>query len=287
VLLFAEEKTYFIERLAGRYLNWRNSNRVAWGTYWEREARNRELTRRVEAETAETRRLHRAAQMVHTFPELIKIIPEGVGVSITPDKFVELYRTIPAPLRPAVIPPKELVRIYWSDEWRRTSIWVKGGGCTAFLVDDRNRMIRDIKIKRSLFEAAENYGKRISGQITSITEFTGSVFPGDKFLKLMVDMSDANRYALFTDPEILLVIPKPLTRVGLAATDEPGGIGSVGFESSDADGPFVLIYPALNAGINRLLWELTWTESETLFTPANPEPDTLPDSTFETIRTPL
>ncbi len=216
--------------------------------------------------------------MVSDFPELIALLSQGTGVSITPEKFVQLFRTIPAPLRPLLISPRDLVELYWSDTWLRTSIWVKDGGCVAYLIDSRNRMIRDIRITRSVLDAAASYGKSTTGKISSISDFSGSIFPGSKFLKIFTNMPQSERYGLFSDPDILLAIPKPLIRVGLSPSMDEGEIGFIGFESKNDDGEFVIVFPATNTGINRLRWLLAWEESNTLFAPGSMNDSRSPDT---------
>lgn len=269
VAVLIELNTHFAERLTGYYLNWRNIDREAWGTYWEKETLTREVTKRVEEETAEARKLRRQADLVKDFPELIALLSQGTGVSITPEKFVQLFRTIPAPLRPLLISPRDLVELYWSDTWVRTSIWVKEGGCVAYLIDGHNRMIRDISITRSILKAASDYGRTRPGTVSAIMDFSGNVFSGSKFLRIFTRMPQSERYGLFTDPDILLAIPKPLIQVGLSPSKDRNGIGSIGFESRNDEGEFVLIFPASDLGINRLLWLLAWEESETLFAPGS------------------
>ncbi|MFN3821887.1 MAG: hypothetical protein ACK4OO_06090, partial [bacterium] len=73
---------------------------------------------------------------------------------------------------------------------------------------------------------------------------------------------EEDRERLFADPLILLQIPKPLERVGLAEPDSQGW-GKIAFESRTELGINIIERPLSAYAFNRLLFALTWQENDT------------------------
>ena len=156
-----------------------------------------------------------------------------------------------------LIPPEELAGLYWSEQWLRTSVWHKDKGCLAYLIDTRSRMIVDINIEKSLLEAADNYGKSTPGQLNDNPAFSGNIFPGALFLNRLQSMSSLQRQSLFLDPDILLTIPKPLSRIGLSPPPGQNDLGLIGFEFLGDDGYFTTVYPLSLSAFDQLSILLT------------------------------
>jgi len=264
ILLLIEFKTHFVEQTAGSYLNWRNTNREAYGTSWERESLSREAVRQVDENTAVSNRLRRQVELVNSWTELLSIVPEGVGVPITPAKFVELYRTIPQAFRSHLMPSHELVDLHWNSGWRRCTIWQKGQLATVYLIDERNRIIRDISINRALISAVTKYGLKSPGRLEDNPEFSESIYPVEKFFKAFFELLPEERVDFLPDSDILLSVVKPVTRVGLKQTEEIDGYGLVGFESIGNDGYFVSQYPVPAGPLGMVLAKMTWQSPVTI-----------------------
>ena len=258
ILLLIEFKTHFVESFAGSYLNWKNTNREAYGTYWERESLTREAVRQVDENTAVSNRLRRQVELVNSWTELLSIVPEGVGVPITPAKFVELYRTIPQAFRSHLMQQHELVDLHWNSGWRRCTIWQKGQSATVYLIDERNRIIRDVSINRAFISAITKYGLKTQGRLEGNPLFSESIYPAEKFFNSFFDLLPEERFDFLPDSDILLSLVKPLTRVGLRQTEEIDGYGLVGFESIGNDGYFVSQYPVPAGPLGLVLAKMTW-----------------------------
>ncbi len=258
-----EFSTHFIENFVGSYLNWKNANREAYGTYWERESLTREAVRQADENSAVSTRLRRQVELVNSWTELLAIVPERVGVPITPAKFVELYRTIPQAFRYLLMPSSELVNLHWNSGWRRCTIWQKGQSAVVYLIDERNRIIRDVSINRALISAVSKYGRKVPGRLEDNPEFAGVEFySGEEFLKAFFELLPSERFDLLLDSDILLSIVKPFTRVGLKQTEEVDGYGIVGFEFIGNDGYFVSQYPVPAEPLSLILLKMTWQSPE-------------------------
>lgn len=247
-----EYATHFAEKSAGAYLNWRNADREAWGTLWIKEASKRDAARQLDAETAEATRLRRNAELVNSFAELVPVMPSGVGVPITPAKFVELYRKIPAALQNNLLPPEELAKMYWSNRIRRASAWVDSGSLVIYLIDDRNRVIRDVAIDESTLKAVDIYGKTAIGRIDNMSMFSGYSMTAEFFFQRFYSLNPVEQALLFKDADALLAIAKPITKVGIGTNDDER-FGVLGFESIGADGYYVITFPVLNQTLHEFV----------------------------------
>ncbi len=250
IIITVELTTNFVEKSAGAYLNWRNADREAWGTLWVKEASKRDAARQLDAETAEANRLRRKAELVNSFAELIPIMPSGVGVPITPAKFVELYKKIPTVLQSNLIPSSDLSNLYWSNKIRRASAWVDDDNLVIYLIDSRNRVIRDVVIDKYTFRAVSNYGKTVIGRIENMPVFANFTLSSEDFFHHLYELSQPQQTNRIIDPNALLSVAKPVTQVGIGTKDDDR-YGILGFESIGADGYYVITFPVPNEA----LWE--------------------------------
>jgi hypothetical protein len=252
-----------VERAAGRYLNRLNENREPWGTSWERQKRTQQAVRKIDEEAAASSRLQSDAAAATGFADLFKLLPDQGGVSVSPPKFVQLYKSLPEPLRERVISSGELSELYLSGNWQRTSVWRRDDGMTAYLIDVQNRVITDVALNRELVDAAAAFGRRTSGKLDTDPRFAGRIYPADGFFAALGQLPETDRARLFLSPSVLLELPANATRVGIALS---GGLEFVvlGFEVGEERGAMVVTYPA-DAGLaESLVWSLNGEEPDTL-----------------------
>ncbi len=264
LVALTEAGTHFIETAAGAYLNWRNADREAWGTLWEKDTQTREATRQLEEETTEAARLRHEAEAVGSFADLAALIPENSGVPLSPEKTVQLFRDMPASLQPYLIDPSRLTELFWSGEWKRSAAWRRGEGSVIYLIDDRNRIITEIPLTVDILNAAAECGRIQAGGLNTLSRFAGRLFPAERFLNEFYKAPEDLRHKLVNPPELLLSLAKPLTQVGLSPADSTSGIGRVGFESETDSGAVTVVYPADSAAVKEFLRKLTKTELDTL-----------------------
>ena len=278
-----ETQTYFIERLGGQYQNWRNKDRDAYGTTWVRQQQSSTAAQQIGEEAAQVSRIRREAELVSSFDELLSIVPDGEGVSISPDKFIALYRDLPQSLRPDIIDPTELLNLRQESRWRRTLIRHVGSGSYALMVDDRNRVIhRNIPLTRPFLDAAKAFGHATMGELTDIPTFTGQIFTADSFFAIYFDLSEDRRETLLPDPDVILGLPQPVIRVGLAPAENDDDYGLIGFESEGMDGVSVITYPASSVVLRWIVNRLTFGDLDSLIvdTPSDAPDDSLLDDSI-------
>ena len=263
-LTVVEERTGFVERAAGAYLNWQNQNREPWGTSWERQQKTASAARQLDIETGDASRTRRSAELVSSFSELLPLLPDEGGVQLSPKKFVGLYQALPQALRGRILDPKTLTDRLLSGVWQRTSLWRKDGGVQAYLIDSQNKILQTVTINRELLEAAAIWGRVTPGRLEDSQLYAGRVYPSDRFFAALLQLPEPDRQSLFLDPGILLSLPQNVINVGFGQMAESEQFAVVGFESSGEEGSTVVTYPADAAEVSKLTWLLVWKDSDTL-----------------------
>lgn len=252
-----------MERAAGRYLNRLNENREPWGTSWERQQKTQKATRKIEEEAAASSRLQSDAAAAAGFADLLALLPDQGGVPVSPPKFVQLYKSLPEPLRERVISSGELSELYLSGSWQRTSVWRRDEGMAAYLIDAQNKVLTDVALSRELVDAAAAFGRRTTGRLDNDPRFAGRIHPADRFFAALGQLPETDRARLFLSPGALLELPANATRVGIAVSGGSEFV-VVGFEVTGEGGVAIITYPA-DAGLaESLVWSLAGEEPDTL-----------------------
>lgn len=277
-LFILEIQFQYVERIIGRFLNDRNEGREAFGTTWERREQSELAEEILEQEAGEANAIRRKAERVNSFAELLNLIPVDDFLSLSPDKFIELYLNLPVALQSLLIDQSELTNFRRGDSWQRTSIWRQGENGAAYLIDSQNQILKHINISKAFLNAAGSYGVSTRGSLSEMPQFVGHIYPADKFNKLFFSLPDAKRNAFFPEPSILLKLPKNITYVGLTPSENLNDLGIVGFESETADGNMVVTYPASADMMQQFIWKFSWEGSDTLFRSDQNSPDSLRNS---------
>ncbi len=126
--------------------------------------------------------------------------------------------------------------------------------------------MRSVEISQSLVTAATIYGETTPGYLADIQEFGGSIFPAERFFNIFWSLPKIERDGIIPDPDILLQIPRPITRVGIGVLADAAGYNRLGFESESSTGSIITSYPALTSALNHLKWKLVWADSDSIFT---------------------
>jgi hypothetical protein len=265
VLALVEFRTYFVERAVGSFLNLRNRGREAWGRTWEQQQNIRQATRKIDEQNIEAGELRVQIEAASSFKELFSALVENHNLPLSPAKFVDLYAQLPDILKKDLIDPGELLNLYWGGVWVRTTIILQGDVISAYLVDERNRVIRSLKISRALVNAAQVNGVKAEGALADAPGFGGSVYPSNKFFNIFWSLPDSERIAIISDPDILLQLPKPIMKVGFGVIPDANGYTAIGFETESSGIFSHITYPVHTAALANLRWKLALEDSDTLF----------------------
>lgn len=243
IISFIEFKIGFVEKTVGHYLNQRNKGREAWGRSWDMQRSTQEAAKILDEKATSSSKLRSRAELVSNFSELFNVIPDGEGVPISPDKFVDLFLTLPIGLRNEIVETSSLVNLYNEGNWVRTSVWRRSGNITAFLVDARNRVLENISVSPALLKAAAVYGQKSEGRLSDYPAFLEKIIPASEFFNAFGNLSEADRQKIIADPEFTLRLQRPVVNVGIAQMQDADGFSLIAFESRIGNTPVVIMLP--------------------------------------------
>ncbi|MCF7810556.1 hypothetical protein K9N50_06175 [bacterium] len=243
ILAIIEYKVNFVEKTVGHYLNDRNKNREAWGRSWDMQRSAQEAAKILDEKATSSSKLRSQAELVSNFSELFNVIPDGEGVPISPDKFVNLFLTLPVGLRNSVIETSSLVNLFNEGKWVRTSVWRRRGNITAFLVDARNRVLENISVSSALRKAAAMYGQKSDGRLSDFPLFNEKIIPAPEFFEALSNLLESDRKRIVSDQEFMLRLPRPIINTAIAEMQDTDGFSLIAFESRIGNSPVVTILP--------------------------------------------
>lgn len=257
ILVIVEFNSCFIEKSVGQYLNQRNEGREAWGRSWDLQRNTQEAAKKLDEKAATAVKLRSAAELVSNFNELLNVIPEGEGVPVSPEKFVELFLTLPIGLRNNLIETTDLVNLYNEGNWVRTSVWQRRGNISAFLVDSRNRVLGNVTVSPALLKAASVYGQKSDGMLSDYASFSDNILPASEFFDALGNLTEIETRKVISDQEFMLRLPRPIIRVAIAEMQDADGYSMIAFESRISNAPIVTKLPVSSNSLIRLIQLLT------------------------------
>jgi len=280
ILAIVEFKINFVEKTVGHYLNQRNQDREAWGRSWDMQRSTQEAAKKLDEKAVSAVKLRSRAELVSNFNELLNVIPEGEGVPISPDKFVELFLTLPDGLRNNLIETTDLVNLYSEGSWVRTSVWQRGGSVSAYLVDSRNRVLGNVTVSPALLKAASVYGQRSDGMLSDYPLFSDNIITASEFFDAFGKLPGVEARAVILDPDFLLRLPRPIIRVGLAKMSNAEGFSLIAFESRIGNTHIVTMLPVPNNSL-LLLKQLLTKDANSVITDTLHSDTTSADSSIK------
>lgn len=266
-LVALEELTHFAEKLAGQYLNTHNNERRSYGQTWEQEQRAREAALRLNQGAAQTSMVKDRIDQVSNFAQLLDLLDESDNLAVAPAKFVGLYLALPKGVRDSVIAARDLLDLYYTSDWRRTTVKSADDGAVAYLIDSQNISFKQLPLPSRLVRATgESGGVQLGGGLAERPEFTGHIYPAERFFAVLFGLSEVERAKVFPDPSMLLSLPKPVEFVGLAPAAKEA-FAQIGFEIGGSYGSRVVTYPISAAAFDQLISYMAFDQSDTLFNP--------------------
>jgi len=243
---------------------------------WEQESLSRRATDRLNRTMIEASRLRQEVDAAASFSSLLDLLPEAGTLSLSPGKFVSLYNALPKASRDSLISSQALLDLYHTSEWTRTSLRIEEDTAVAYLIDNGNQPLRSIRLPDRFARSAGEGGRIERGTLTETGDFTGRIYPADRFFALLFRMTEAERSRLFPDPGLLLGVPKPVDSVGLAPAVKKDAFALIGFQSASASGPQVVAFPIAQSAFENLTFLLAMQNSDTLFKEQPDEWEDLP-----------
>ena len=229
-VLLSELRFDWIERIVGAYLVTTNSERPESGAIWEVGHRNLTAQRTLEKIIAERLETQREVSGAATLKQVADIILNGTdGVMLSPAHFRTLYLGLPASVSQDILSPYDLIAIISSGNWDRTFIEKKESDLVVYLLDEKNRVLRQLEISADLLYQIDQQESGRTGSLENLSRFADRIYPAQRFFSRLDALPEDVRKSILPQPESLLKIPGRINRVGIS-DEAVSGFIELGFE---------------------------------------------------------
>jgi hypothetical protein len=239
-VLILELRFDWVERALGSYLVTTNSGRPESGAIWEKGKQT--LTARKTLEQIVTDRLasQREARGATSFQQIADNVLPGQGAMLSADHFRRLYLNLPPEVARKIISPFELLQLSSKGQWRRTYIEKSGDGLVVYLLDDNNRVLRQLNIYSRFLIAFERHDTVQVETLEDLPPFENRIYAAERFFNALSAFPEEVRRSMLPNPESLLEIPGRIMRVGIS-DEAVSGFIELGFEITNGSQRNVII----------------------------------------------
>jgi hypothetical protein len=228
-ILILELRFDWMERILGAYLVTTNFERPETGSIWEKSHRTRTARQTLEQILTDRQALQREARSAETFAQIAVNVTSGKGVMLSADHFRKLYlRLVPA-IAQEIISPFELLGLASDGHWHRTYLEKSGSGLMIYLLDDSNRVLRQLEMNSALLSFMERGETASAESLDQLPIFKNRIYPADRFFNALADFPEDVRRSMVPHPEALLAVSGQIVRVGISDETLSGFI-ELGFE---------------------------------------------------------
>jgi len=228
-ILILELRFDWMERILGAYLVTTNVERPETGSIWEKSHRTQTARQTLEQILTDRQALQREARSAETFAQIAANVTTGKGVMLSADHFRKLYlRLVPA-IAQEIISPFELLGLASGGHWHRTYLEKSGNGLMIYLLDDSNRVLRQLEINSTLLSFMERGEAPAAESLDQLPIFKNRIYPADRFFNALADFPEDVRRSMVPHPEALLAVSGQIVRVGISDETLSGFI-ELGFE---------------------------------------------------------
>jgi hypothetical protein len=228
-ILVLEMRFDWVERTLGAYLVTTNAARPESGAIWEKGHRTRTAQRTLEKIVTDRQNSQREARNAATFNQIAANLSADRGAMLSPDRFRRLYLKLPRTVSQEIISAYDLLKIAGDGNWRRTYFEKKGQGLTAYLLDDQNRVLRQIDVSSSILQQLDRESSAAVETLEELPNFKNRIYPAVRFFEALYAFPDETRRNMILNPEALLEPTGQIVRVGISDEAVSGYI-QLGFE---------------------------------------------------------
>jgi hypothetical protein len=228
-VLILEMRFDWMERILGAYLVTTNFERPETGSIWEKSHQTRTARQTLEQILTDRQALQREARRAETFTQIAENVTSGKGVMLSADHFRELYLRLAPAIAQEIISPFELLGLASDGRWHRTYFEKSGIGLMIYLLDDSNRVLRQLELNSTLLSFLKRSEMSLAESLDQLTIFKNRIYPADRFFNALADFPEDVRRSMVPHPETLLAASGQIVRVGISDETLSGFI-ELGFE---------------------------------------------------------
>jgi hypothetical protein len=229
VFLMSEFRFDWIEQVLGRTLVRTNTYRPESGAIWEVSRRTQNARKTLEQIVSDQTASQQNIRGAESFSEVTGHILPGQGAMLAPEHFRKMYLTLPGEIAGQILSPHELLRIASKGNWHRVFFEKSETGITVYLLDAKNRVLKQLHISEGLLHHLQSLQTEYEGSLDDLVMFRNRIIPADIFLAALDELPAEVSERVMPNPEYFLGMPGRMTRIGLA--EKPvSGFTDIGIE---------------------------------------------------------
>jgi len=252
VFIFSELRFDWVETLAGRYLSATNQSRPETGALWEMGKQTTHAHEYLNKIISKKENARQTVYQAASFSDLASSILPGEWVTLEKQQFKTLYLALEKPEALKIMEPAKLVWLINSSALDRIFCEGIADGINLYFIDSENRVIQEIDLRKEDLIEIENGQKPVIGRLAQIEEFSGRIYPAQKFFDAVFKLPSDILPDLMVNPETVLKLDGKIIHIGIWNEAENGYI-KIGFEIQGPDEPRVVFIK----GREWAVWQLS------------------------------
>ena len=206
----------WIERALGAYLATTNAGRPRSGAIWDQGRQTRTAQQALEQIVIDRQDSRREAQEARTFEQIAQRLAPGQGAMLGPDRFCQLYRSLPDTVASEMISPVALLGVLSSGLWHRTYIERAPEGLAIYFLDADNRVLRQLELSDGQMLRAAHSEVAQPGDLSALPQFRGRIYGAAAFFEALATLPEEVQRGVLPRPAKLLDLPGRILRVGIS-----------------------------------------------------------------------
>jgi hypothetical protein len=231
-IVISELRFDWAEHVVGAYLVNTNSQRPESGSIWEVSRKTVNARQKLEKLVTDLQSSQREARGAATFTQIASSLPDSQGVMLSSEHFRRLYLNLPGTMSREIIEPIELLRLLSDGHWVRTYLESEDYGLKIYLLNQENRVLRELKISSRLLFQIERVERALQGTLEDLPAFENRIYPAEHFFRALDSLPEEDLRSVVLQPEMLLGASGRIVRVGISDEAVSGYI-ELGFEIED------------------------------------------------------
>jgi hypothetical protein len=270
LLLVLEFRFDWMEKALGSYLATTNPKRPETGLIWETAHNTQQAQNSLDEITVDRETVQRNARNASDLSDIASLITDGQSVMISPDHFRALYMKMAPSIASQILSPIELLRLLGESRWERTYIRKFGERLNIYLIDQDNRVLREIVVPDSTLVQIERRQTVFEGSLEEWGAKPGDIVPAERFFSALESLPDDVRVDILAQPERILGESGRPVRVGFSSQLQTIWV-DIGFELEEGSQKRVVVVTAREWATWRLRSALAAETETSAPVPFNPE----------------
>ncbi len=231
-IFISELRFDWIEQTVGSYLTKINSNRPESGAIWEIGHRTLDARQTLNQIITNRQFLQREARGATTFTHMASNISPNKAVMLSSEDFRKIYLMLPQAIAHKIASPFKMLRLFSDGSWVRTYLKKSGGGMKIYLLDAKNRVLKELVIPSDLIQYIQRVEMALTGTLDDLPNFENRIYSVDRFFAALEYLPQEDRSNIVSQPEMLLSMSGHIVRVGIS-DEAVSGFIELGFEIED------------------------------------------------------